>query len=358
MGNWQRLSTAKQLADHLREELRRGRWQGTMPGVIKLAGDLGVSRDSLEVALMDLEREGLLRSQGRGKRRQIVAEHENGDSRPLRVAFILYETVDTKFSYILELRHQLIEAGHQVLIAPRSLTELQLNVERVAKMVGRIEADAWLVLCGSREVLEWFAAQPVPALALFGRQQAVPIAGVGPDHLPALITATRRLIELGHRRIVQLTRPERRIPGPGALERAVLDEIASHGIPVGQYNLPNWKDNREGLHECLHQLFRHTPPTALFIDEACLFFAAQLQLARMGIHAPQHVSLVCCEPDTAFDWIEPPISHIRWDPRLMIRHVVRWVAGVAGGRNARRKMWSKAEFVEGGTIGPVAGGRT
>lgn len=354
MGNWQRRSTAKQLADHLRLELMRGRWQGTMPGVIRLAEELGVGRDSIEEALLELEREGLLRAQGRGKRRRIVAEGA-GDSRPLRVAFMLYEESNTKSSYILELRHQLIEAGHHVLVAPRSLAELHMDVGRVAKIVGRIEADAWLVVAGSREVLEWFAAQPVPALAVFGRQRAVPIAGVGPEHLPALLAATRRLMELGHRRIVMLTRPERRIPGPGALERAILGEMAGQGIPVGPYNLPNWEDTRKGLHGCLDKLFRITPPTALFIDEVSLFAATQLHLARQGILSPQHVSLICCEPDPIFDWLEPAVSHIRWESRLMIRQVVRWVAGVACGRKPRYSMHTKAEFVEGGTIGPVKG---
>ena len=220
-------------------------------------------------------------------------------------------------------------------------------------MVGKVETDAWVVVAGSQDVLRWFAAQATPVLALFGRRRAVSIAGIGPDHLPAMLAALRRLVELGHRRIVTLVRPERRIPHPGYLERAVLAELAANGIPVGPYNLPNWDNTREGLHRCLDELYRLTPPTALIIDEASIFTATQQHLARRGILAPQHVSLVCCEPDPAFAWFEPPITHLRWDSRPLVRHIVRWAAGVAGGRNERHQWFTKVEFVEGGTIGPA-----
>ena len=38
-----RLSLAEQTAAHLREGLRRGRWRGTLPGLVRLAAELDVS---------------------------------------------------------------------------------------------------------------------------------------------------------------------------------------------------------------------------------------------------------------------------------------------------------------------------
>jgi DNA-binding LacI/PurR family transcriptional regulator len=100
-------------------------------------------------------------------------------------------------------------------------------------------------------------------------------------------------------------------------------------------------------------LYQLTPPTALIIDEAPIFTATQQYLARRGILAPRHVSLVCCEPDPAFDWFEPPITHIHWDSRPLVRRIVRWADNVARGKHDRRQGFTKADFVEGGTIGPV-----
>ena len=352
MAEWRRYSTAVQLAAWLRQELLRGRWQGTMPGVMRLAGELGVARDSVEEALRELERQGVLRGQGRGRGR-VIDLTGGGAARSLRVALMLYEASDTQVHYIVDLQHLLIEAGHQVIFAPQSLSELRMDVRRVAAVAGRIETDAWVVVAGPQAVLQWFAEQTTPAMALFGRRGMVPIAGIGPEHLPAMLAAVRRLIELGHRRIVSLVRPERRLPHPGQLERAVLAELAAHGIPVGPYNLPHWSDTREGLRRCLDELYRLTPPTALLIDEASIFAATQQHLARRGILAPQHVSLVCGEPDPAFAWFEPPITHLRWDFRPLVRHIVRWADGVAAGKNDRHQRFTKVDFVEGGTIGPA-----
>jgi len=348
-------SGGEQVAAHLREGLLRGRWGGVLPGRKRLAAELGVSGKIVEAALGLLEREGLLVGQGPRRRREIVMPEGAIKPRPLRVVLMLYEASDTHVHYIVELQHRLIEAGHQVFFSPHSLSDLRLDMQRVARMVGKIETDAWVVVGGSQEILRWFAAQATPALALFGRRRTVSIAGIGPEHLPALLAALRRLLELGHRRIVSLVRPERRIPQPGQLERAILAEMVAKGIPVGPYNLPDWDGTREGLYRCLDGLYELTPPTALIIDDAAIFTATQQHLARRGILAPQHVSLVCCEPDPAFAWFEPPITHIRWDSRPWVRRIVRWADNVARGKDDRRQSFTKAEFVEGGTIGPAQG---
>ena len=346
-------SGAQQVAAHLREGLLQGRWSGVLPGRTRLAAELGVSGKIVEAALGLLEHEGLLLGQGPRRRREVLIPEGEIKPRPLRVALMLHEASNMQKHYNVALQHLLIEAGHQVLFAPHNLSELRMDVQRVARVVGKIEADAWVVVSGSQDVLRWFTQQPTPSFALFGRRRAVPIAGVGPEHLPALLVAVRRLLELGHRRIVILVRPERRIPYPGRLERAILDEIAAKGIPVGPYNLPDWDGTRQGLYRCLDGLYQLTPPTALIIDETNVFTATQQYLARRGILSPEHVSLVCCEYDQAFDLFEPPVTHIRWDSRPLVRRIVRWANNVARGIEDRRESFTKATFVVGGTIGPV-----
>jgi DNA-binding LacI/PurR family transcriptional regulator len=223
----------------------------------------------------------------------------------------------------------------------------------VAKLIDQTEADAWIVLAGSREVLECFAARGVPAFAMFGQRSGVSIAGAGPDKLPALRTAVCRLLELGHRKISLMVGRELREPVPGPFASTFLAELAGHGLPVNPaYNLPDWDGDGDGLRRCLDTLFRLTPPTALILDQAILFHTAQSHLARMGILAPEQVSLVCSDPDPAFSWANPTVAHIRWEPRDVARRVVRWVDRVARGMEDTRQTFTKARFIEGGTIGP------
>jgi DNA-binding LacI/PurR family transcriptional regulator len=228
-----------------------------------------------------------------------------------------------------------------------------MDVKRVSRMVARTEADAWVVGAGSREVLEWFAKQKTPAFALFGRMEGLPIAGTKPDHVPAFAAATRHLAGLGHRRIALLARSERRLPDPGRAERAFLEELEVHGIRTGTYNLPDWEGSPESIYPCLESLFGATPPTALFVEEAPMFFAAQQFLSNRGLRVPQDVSLVCADADRSFEWCRPTVAHIRWDHRPVVRRVLRWAAKVSRDKEDRRQSFTKAEFVEGGTVGPV-----
>jgi DNA-binding LacI/PurR family transcriptional regulator len=350
------LSTVEQLAGHLREEILQGGLGGSMPGVNQLAGTLGVSPKTVIAAVKRLEREGMLHGQGPRRRRRILVPGGGTVGRRLRVAILDYDPPAQTERYISDLQHLLESAGHVAFFAGKTMLELKLNVRRISRMVAKTVADAWVVCAGSREVLEWFAAQSVPAFALFGRRQNVLLAGAGPDHLPANLTAVRRLLELGHRRIVMLVREERRTGKPGNIERAILNEMAAHGIKTGPYHLPDWDDNREGFHRLLDELYRVTPPSALILDQAFLFFAAQQHLAQRGILAPQHVSLLCTAPDPTFAWCQPTIAHIRYDIRPVLRRVVSWVDTVARGQDDRRQSFTKAEFVDGGTVGPAKGG--
>ena len=354
MNSWRRLDTSGQIAAHLRGELARGRWTGTMPGQIVLADELGASHNAVEAALRQLEVEGLLVPQGPGRRRRIAVPDDQA-AQPLRVAILDHDPPALALAegYMAELLHLLGEAGHRVFFVKKCLQELRMDVGRVARLVRQTEADAWVVRAGSREVLEWFAAQPLPVIALFGRRRGMPLAGVGPDKVPASVAATRRLIELGHHRIVMLARRLRRLPTPGMVESSFLGELAAHGIETGAFNLPDWEETIEGFHARLEGLFRHTPPTALIIQEAPFLVAALQFLGRRGLRVPEDVSLVCTDADPAFAWCQPTIAHIRWDSRPVARRVVRWVANVSHGKDDRRQTLTKAEFVPGGSIGPV-----
>jgi len=344
-------SCSEQAAAYLREALVREKWGGSVPGIHRLSDELGVDHKTVMAALYLLEQEGILVPQGPGKRRKIVRTRE--DVRPLKIGHLLYEAMDVQVDYFVDLHHRLAEAGHLPFYTERTQTELNFELSRIRPMVEQADADAWIVSAGSQEVLTWFAQQAVPALALFGRMKGLPLAGAGTDQGPALVAAVNRLTELGHRRIVMLTRTERRLPEPGPVERVFLDELEARGIQTGNYNLPDWEDSPEGFQAILESLFQVTPPTALIVSEAFLLVATQQFLLHRGIRVPEDVSLICIDPDPTFAWCQPAIAHIAWDSRPVVRRIVRWAANVSKGREDLRKTQTRAEFVDGGTVGPA-----
>lgn len=353
MPRWQRLSTIDQFTAHLRGELLSGHRTGFMPGVHRLSEEFGINRKTVEAALARLEKEGLIVGRGAGKRRKIKLP-EDHQPPALRVAVLDFDAKSQGTDYMIELRHQLDAAGHVPFFTEKTLEDLGMDVKRVSRYVKEVEADAWIVGSASRGVLKWFSDFGRPVMAMFGRRGTLPIAGVGPDHVKVGQQLIRSLIALGHKRIVILARKQRRLPEPGQAERALLEEMQGNGLPTGPYNLPDWDDTPAGLFRMLDEIFRFTPPTALIIEEPFLFHAVKDHLARNGILAPQHVSLICTDPDPTFDWCQPAITHFAWEQKPVVRRVVRWVNNIAKGMDDRRQTLTGIKIVEGETMGPAS----
>ncbi|MCE9609705.1 MAG: substrate-binding domain-containing protein [Chthoniobacter sp.] len=351
-----RLSIVEQTAQHLREGLRDGRWRGQLPGVIKLAAELSISTHTLRAALRMIEGEGLVALSADGRSRHVPEASKPG-KRPLRIGILLYEPLANEggqsLELYLELHHALEREGFSVFFSEKTQCGLGHDVDRIARYVQKAKADAWVVSAATRSVLEWFTAQPAPALALFGRRDGVRLAGAGLDKRQPFLQATRQLIALGHQRIVLVCRSNRRIPVPGLAERAFLDELTAHSLPSGEFNLPDWEESPDGLRALLVSLFHVTPPTALILDETPLFIAAQQFLVGRNLHVPSRVSLVCTDFDASLRWCRPPVAHIRWRSAPIIRHIVQWSNAVSQNVTDVRQAEFPAEFVAGGTIGPV-----
>jgi DNA-binding LacI/PurR family transcriptional regulator len=356
MGTLRILTAAEQVGEHLRAELCRGAWGGQMPGGSRLAAELGVGRDTVEAALQILERDKLLVPQGAGRRRRIelpkgMAKH------PLRVAILRHDerfTDNLQSSTVLtEITHALQSAGHVVVYSKKSQVELKHHITRLIHQLTETQADAWVVEAGSRPLLEWCSTQATPCLALCGRTGDLPLARVGPDTLSAYGTATRHLLALGHRRIVLILNSAHRKPTPGKTARVFLETLSAHGVPTGDYNLPDWDDTPEGFSRLLESLFKSTPPTALIIDELPHFFAALAFFLRRGIQVPGQVSVVSSDNDAMLDWNPPGFARMHWDNRLIVRRVLRWVNSVREGKADRKSILIPAEFIPSGSIRPV-----
>jgi DNA-binding LacI/PurR family transcriptional regulator len=349
------LSIADQVAGHLRSEILRGRWSGTLPGKHQLSAEFGVNNKTVESALRQLERSGLLLPQGAGRKR-LINSPRGSTSRVLRIALLLNDhQIDEKTNIILEVKHALDVAGHTIITPPQSLTTLRFDPKLVAALVRKTEADAWIIIAGSRGVLEWFDSQTVPAFALFGNRVGLKIPSVSPNKPPAVAEATRHLIDLGHRRIVLLTRRAARLPHPSAGVAAFLDTLREHGCQIGEFNLPDWEETNPGFHECLHSLFRATPPTALIVDEVSYFVATMQFLLQRGLKVPADVSLISTDDDVVLSHCHPPAACMKWNLQPVVRRIIHWAANVSRGKTDFTQTLTPAEFIPGGTVGSVSG---
>ncbi|MGJ8656429.1 MAG: substrate-binding domain-containing protein [Akkermansiaceae bacterium] len=351
-----RLSVIEQSAEYLRNSLTQGTWTGKLPGVVRLAEELGVSKLTMRAALRLLEDEGLVRLAENGYSRYAVP-HAKNTKKNIRVGIMLAEPLSeqvAQFQKLLtDILQQLDHAGFESFIYHEDLQSLKNDVTRVNTVVTRSPVSIYIVVAGFFDILKWFSTQPQPCIALFGRGGSLPIARVGMQKAVATIEAVNYLIKLGHKRIVKLTRKDRRIPHLAASELRFLATLEENNIETSTYNLPDWEESPQGLNLLLEGLFKMTPPTAIITDEVPIWVAVQQFLARKRLLVPEDVSLIASDDDPSLYWCQPVPSHFSWESEPILRHVVRWAKGVRQGKIDQRQKFYPAEFVVGGTIGPV-----
>jgi DNA-binding LacI/PurR family transcriptional regulator len=212
-------------------------------------------------------------------------------------------------------------------------SELKVNHKTVTKVLEILEEEGVLVSQGR------------------GKRRG--IASAGPVMAPALVSIVARLVELGHRRVVMLSREMRRVPEPAEVETTFLECLGKHGISLGDYHLPQWHESCEGFQQWLESLFKLTPPTALILHEAHQVVAVLPFIARRGIRVPEDLSLVFVDCDHRLRGCRPTIAQIRLDVLEVAACVDQWVDDLSTGRADRRQIGIKWKFVEGGTIGPA-----
>jgi DNA-binding LacI/PurR family transcriptional regulator len=339
-------SVAEQVASHLREGLQQGKWTGVMPGRDRLARELGVHGSTVERALGQLEQEGLLQSGGPGKRRKIAAKKIAPGG--TRVVILLYEPEDVLDHRIAEIQQHLHAAGHRPSFASKAMSELKHDPKRIMAMMKAHPAEAWIVLAAARSVLQILSETSTPTFALFGAMSNLRIAGTGARKIEALGDCIDHLYRKGCRRIVMLIRGEGKTTGLNMTGRVFFEELNKRNLSQSSYNLPEWENTPDGLHRCLDELFKVTPPDAILVDDWILLYAIQRFISHKRGLAFRQVECVTTDYHPSFKWCQPAVPHFYWDHTKVVRRVVQWVDHVAQGKEDRKVKLIEARFVPGG----------
>lgn len=357
MKTLRRLTLAEQTAEHLRDGLRHGRWSGKLPGVLRLAQELGVSKLNVRTALRLLEMEGWLETNGPGRSRLIQnVNSAKPTTKQLRFGILLNQRLGDENAKmqqtLLQIKQTIETAGHECVFSSESQSRLKGDVKRIAKLVESTPVDAWIVLAGPHELLHWFSQQPFPTYALGGGVHGLRMASAGTNIQEAQSKAVSHLIAMGHRRIVMICPKYWRKPHPGKIVTILREQLEEVGTSVSDYHLPDWEETPEGLQALLHSLFRITPPTTLLVVEPAHAVAVQAFLASRNLQVGRDVSLVCMIDDPALAWQRPSIAHYQVNDEVHIRHILRWVNSIERGCPDLGQKFTEAEFILGETIAP------
>ena len=187
--------------------------------------------------------------------------------------------------------------------------------------------------------------------------------GVPDDDIPSVgstnwhggLSATRHLLELGHRRIAVITGPSWALCSRARLDgyRAALD---SAGIPVdpalirdGEFEIAG------GLTNTIDLLRLRERPTAVFALNDGMAIGVYHAASQAGLRIPQDLSVVGFDDYPLDEWLVPPLTTVRQPLRDMGAVAARMVLDLASGieLTSRRRELATELIVRSSTAPPA-----
>jgi DNA-binding LacI/PurR family transcriptional regulator len=164
--------------------------------------------------------------------------------------------------------------------------------------------------------------------------------GVPGDQVPSVgstnwhggLSATRHLLELGHRRIAVITGPRWALCSRARLDgyRAALE---SAGVPVDPSLIREGEfEIADGLKHTMALLRLSDRPTAIFALNDGMAIGVYRAASQAGLRIPEDLSLVGFDDYPLDEWLVPPLTTVRQPLREMGAAAARMVLELAEGR--------------------------
>lgn len=215
-----------------------------------------------------------------------------------------------------------------VVIEPERPRESRAKVDR---MLTGNRVRGLLVIGGSSlldSLVRELADRRIPMVLLDNYLYDLPLDSVQMDHMVGGYLATRHLLDLGHRRIGFVAGPTKyRTLGDRAdgYRRAMIDA----DLPPDPHLTavpPGISGAKKGYHETKHLLGLPDRPSAIFAVSDKAAFGALDAIAEAGLRIPADVSLVGFDDVQEASHLDPPLTTIAVEKRLMGRLAVRALA--------------------------------
>lgn len=328
-----------QIANYLRGQIANGTFvpSAALPSEAELTALLEVSRPTVRQALSLLMEEGLIeRVPGRGT---FVAGTIPTTARQHMgtLAFIALEMRDTFLMHIftgieqVAARHNyhviLCSTGNSISTEQRQLVELWEG----GKIDGIIlmPADS----PGPHQVLQKFSQAGVPIVLVDRYFEGLELPFVTSDNARGGYLVTRHLLDLGHRRIGFITRPNVYVTSVAQRVQGYRQALKEAGVPydpglIFQGLLPYLSEiqimgkpssgladyDREAIREFLSSPNR---PSAVFICNEIIALQVMEVCRELGLRIPEDIAIASYDDDQVAPILDPPLTTVRQDPRQM-----------------------------------------
>ncbi len=244
-------------------------------------------------------------------------------------------------------------SGYAPLLVPGHWNP-QEELDRARLLIAR-QVDAMIILGGSLQDAQVADMARQLPIAITGRHLVAPnVTSFHFDQVDGARTATRHLIELGHRRIAHIAGP---MEHADAVERkeGYLRAHSEAGLPVDpRLILPGNYLESGGLRATEHLLASGLPFTAIFCANDQTLWGAHLALHQHGLVVPRDVSLVGFDDLPQCLYMTPPVTTIHQSILEMGRAAAQAVLAALAGQPVPSTQLPPLTLAVRGTTRPLA----
>lgn len=334
--------------------IRAGEWEQVLPGERRLAETLQVGRDTIRLALKQLERDGVLEAADAGNRRRILSNPKRtaeGGDRPLKIGLLSHRKLEQLPQPMLleidRIRDALAAKGGELAVYAPGWYDHLNPAKRLTALVTEERCSAWILLRSSEAVQKWFMNSRIPALIRGYPHQGIDLPHLDIDWYATARHAAGQLWRMGHRRIL-VVKPPRALKGV----EAAIHGMQDLGEPDFEVSVVEEDGTTSGMGNILTRALQlEHPATAMVAIRPRQAATALTWLASYGIRVPQNFSLISLAWEPFLDHLVPDISGYQADPDAVAKLVVRRMERLASGeRNPGGNVWITPEIVKGASV--------
>ena len=326
----QRQSLVLQTAACLRAGIASGRWREWLPAERVLARELSVGRNTLRLALVELGRARLVRTErNRGHRITSRPGNRQAATAPT-VGLILPHAFGllrpTTIQWIDRLREQLTDQGGRLQVHCAPSCYGPRPAQALSRLCVRQPAACWIPVLSSEPMQAWFAAEARPCVIAGTNFEGIDLPSVDIDYGAIGRHAAGMLIAHGHRRLAILLKPVR---SAGDLETAAgfLAATRESSRPA-EASILHTEDNREGAVRAIAAaLRRREAPTGLLVANPHRLIAITSWLSTQP-RCASGIAAISRDDDPFLNFLTPRPPRYRFDPEVFARNVGKSVTQV------------------------------
>jgi len=203
----------------------------------------------------------------------------------------------------------------------------------VLDVINKNNADGiFFFQMADEDLIGEIAGKGIPCIVVDNREIYGELAHVSVDYTLAAYTATRHLIQNGHRKIAYVGM----LKTPYFCEQTLAGykkALCEAGIPICEDYVLYGDFEKESAHSALDKLLTSNKvPTAFFCVEDFYAVCVLHYIKKFGFSVPDDISMIALDDMIISEYTDPALSTIRLSETELARNAVRMIMELAQGR--------------------------